>query len=103
MIKLLTKEKHFKKDKESLWLDISLYWKLTVCFMFLVFLLASFFGYYLFMQINKDFTSEQGSINSQVPTVKKESIDKVLQIFSTRAQKSNQILNSPTPVIDPSL
>jgi hypothetical protein len=103
-IKFFKKENNFKKEKESLWWNINLYWKLTVSIMFAIFFLAFFFGYYLFMRINKEHSiiSVSGTSN-QAGTVKKERIDKALQYFSLREQKSKQILNSPAPVIDPSL
>ncbi|KKQ27693.1 MAG: hypothetical protein US45_C0015G0009 [Candidatus Nomurabacteria bacterium GW2011_GWA1_37_20] len=103
MIKFFKKEKNFKKEKESLWLNINFYWKLAVCFMFLIFLLSFVFGYRLFMRINKESTFSIDDGSGKVETVKKEEIEKVLEYFSLREQKSNQILNFPAPVIDPSL
>ncbi len=102
-IKLFKKEKVFKKRKESLWLNINLYWKLAVFCLFVVFLLSSFFGYYLFTQINKEFIVSEDARSSQSDTVKKERINKVLEYFSGRDQKSDQIISSPAPIIDPSL
>jgi hypothetical protein len=103
-IKFFKKENNFKKEKESLWWNINLYWELAVCFMFVVVFLAFFFGYYLFMGINKEpiIMSSSGTSN-QIQIIKKERIEKALQYFSLREQKSKQILNSPAPVIDPSL
>ncbi|OGI62720.1 hypothetical protein A2818_02710 [Candidatus Nomurabacteria bacterium RIFCSPHIGHO2_01_FULL_40_12] len=100
MIKIFKKEKNFKK--EGPWLNINFYWQLAVCIVFLTILLSLFFGYYLFMQINKEAVLEESSVSGQLETVKKERIDKVLLYFSLRAEKSNQILNSPSPIIDPS-
>ncbi|MCX6752040.1 MAG: hypothetical protein NTZ87_00865 [Candidatus Nomurabacteria bacterium] len=104
-IKFFKKEKKFKKQKESLWLNINVYWKLAVGFMFLIIILSGFFGYYSFQKINKESetVSSGTDANSQIETVKKEKIDKVLEYFSQRKDKSSQILNSPAPVIDPSL
>ncbi len=98
------KEINLKKEKESLWLNVNLFWKFAVCFMFAVVFLALLFGYYLFMQINQKYpvTSPSGTSN-QIQIIKKERIDKVLESFSLREQKSSQILNSPAPVADPSL
>lgn len=102
-IKFFKKEKSFNKKKEGWWLNIHLYWKASVCFMFLVFIFSIFFGYYFFRQINQEPVLEASGDSSQVGTVKKERISKVLEYFSIRAKKSNQILNSPAPVVDPSL
>ncbi len=102
-IKFFKKEKNFKKEKESLWLDMNFYWELSVCLIFLVALTSLFFGYYFFAQINKESVLETGSTSGKVETVKKERIEKVLEYFSLRKQKSAQILNSPVLVVDPSL
>ncbi|MFA6077083.1 MAG: hypothetical protein WC735_03345 [Candidatus Paceibacterota bacterium] len=102
-IKFLKKEKSFKKKKENLLLNINFYWQLAVLFIFVVILLSSFFGYYLFTQTNKELVLSTVDVIPEVETVKKERIEKVLEYFSRREQKSDKILNSPAPVIDPSL
>lgn len=100
-IKFFKKEKNFKK--ESLGFNINFYWKSTVCFVFLVIFLSFFFGYYLFMKINKGPISKVSDDSSQIEIVKKERLENTLEYFSLRKQKSNQILNFPAPVVDPSL
>ncbi|TSC77942.1 MAG: hypothetical protein G01um101424_76 [Parcubacteria group bacterium Gr01-1014_24] len=100
MIKFFKKEKNFKK--ESSLLNLNFYWELAVYFVFVTTLLSFFFGYYLFMRINKEPVLSAGGISGQVETVKKERIEKVLEYFSLRKEKSNQIINSG-PVVDPSL
>ncbi|MEI8175116.1 MAG: hypothetical protein WCG28_04160 [bacterium] len=102
-IKFFKKEKSFKKEKESLWLNINFYWKLAVLFMFLVIIISFAFGYYFFMQMSKESVALPVISSGQTDTVKKERIDKVLEYFSTRETKSAVILNSPAPVVDPSL
>lgn len=99
-IKFFKKEKNFKKENSPF--SLNFYWELTVCFVFVATLLSFFFGYYLFMQINKEPVLSVGDISGQVVTVKKERIEKVLEYFSLRKEKSNQIINSGS-VIDPSL
>jgi len=101
MIKFFKKEKNFKKESSRF--NLNLYWKLTVCFMFVMALLSFFFSYYLFRQISQEPVLETGGISPQVETINKDRIEKVLEYFSVRKQKSNQILYSPSPVIDPSL
>ncbi len=103
IIKFFKKEKNFKKEKESLWLNINFYWKLAVCFMFLIFLLSFVFGYRLFMRINKESAFSMNGGGNKIETVEKEKIEKILEYFSLRETKSNQILNSPAPFVDPSL
>ena len=103
MIKFFKKEKNFIKEQEDFWLNINFYWKLAVLVMFVVVFISFSFGYYFFMQIDQEPILETSGASVQVGTVKKERIDKVLEYFSIRNQKSDQILNSPAPVVDPSL
>ncbi len=103
MIKFFKKEKNWEKGKGGSWLNINFYWELAVCLVLLVVLFSFLFGYRFFMRINEEFVLEVNSDNSQVETVKKERIEKVLEYFSLRKQKSSQILNSPAPIVDPSL
>ena len=102
-IKFFTKEKKFTKEKENLWLNINLYWNFAVCFVLIIILVSSFFGYFLFLKTNKESVGKAGDTSAQIQTIKKERIDKVLKYFYIREQKSSQILNSPSSVIDPSL
>jgi hypothetical protein len=99
-IKFLKREKHFKK--EGSWLNLNFYWNLSICVILLATSLSLFLGYYFFMQIDKEYAPLEGG-SGQIETVKKERIDKVLEYFSLRKKKSDQISNSPSPVVDPSL
>ena len=101
MIKFFKKEKNF--EKKRLGLNLYFFWKLAVGFMFVSALVSLFFGYYLFGQINKETVLGQGGVSGKVETVKKERISKVLEYFSSRKQKTNQILTFPPTVVDPSL
>ena len=103
MIKFFKKEKNFIKEQEDFWLNINFYWKLAVLVMFVVVFISFSFGYYFFMQTDQEPILETSGASVQVGTVKKERINKVLEYFSIRNQKSDQILNSPAPVVDPSL
>ncbi|OGI68840.1 hypothetical protein A3A05_02455 [Candidatus Nomurabacteria bacterium RIFCSPLOWO2_01_FULL_41_12] len=100
MIKFFKKEKSFKK--KSLSLNLNLYWKLAIYFVFAMILLSGFYGFYLFTQINKEsiITLSGGG---QIGTARKEKIEKVLEYFSLRKKKSIEIINFPSPVVDPSL
>ncbi len=100
-IKFFKREKHFKKKSGEINLD--LYWSFIFFMGFFLTLVAFAFGLYLFREINKELVLPVGGISSQFQTVKKERIEKALEYFSLRKQKSNQIINSPAPVVDPSL
>jgi len=102
-IKFFKKEKKFEKEKENFWLNMNFYWKFAVCFIFIVILVAFFFGYYLFQKINKEVILLGNMDGLQTEKVQKERIEEVLEYFSLREKKSDQILNSSSSVIDPSL
>jgi len=102
-IKFFKKEKNFTKEEDSLWLHINLYWGLAVLFMFLGVIFAFWFGYNLFTKINKESITLPINTSSQIETISKEVINKELQYFSKREKKSAEIINSPSPIIDPSL
>ncbi len=95
------KEKGFQK--KSFIFNVNLYWKIIVLFTFVFSLLFFFFSYQLFVEINKEATVPVSDISAQNNLVTKERIDKTLDYFSSREQKSNQILYSSSPVVDPSL
>ena len=55
------------------------------------------------MQINQESILPIINGNEQVPTINENRVGKVLDYFSERENKSSGILNSPVPVVDPSL
>lgn len=83
-------------------------WGLTLSLAFILILLFFIFGFYLFTQTDKELTLLSTQIaettpKGQIKIVTKEQIEKVLEYFSAREKKSTQILNSYSPVVDPSL
>lgn len=103
MFKFFKKQKNFKKEKANLPSKINFCWKLSVLFVFIVFVVSLIFGRYLFVEISKELVVSEISSNGQIQIVKKERIEKVLEYFSIRKQKFDQILSSPVPIVDPSL
>lgn len=101
MMKLFKKKNNFKK--KDFVFNPNLYWRIALFCMLIIITLSSFFGYHLFTQINQEPVLPVAQDDGQIPTVDKDRILKVLQYFSIREQKSSEILNSPSPVIDPSL
>jgi hypothetical protein len=95
------KEKSFQKI--SLISNVNLYWKFAVYGTFVMSFAFFFFSYYLFMQTNKELIAPVNNNKEQDGTITKERIDKALEYFFLRGQKSNQILYSSSPVVDPSL
>ena len=89
-------------QKEKFKINLDLYWELILYIAFAIILVSFAFGFYLFKQINQELVLSSDNRVGQ-ETIKKEKIDKVLDYFSKREKKSNDILNSTPPVIDPSL
>ena len=98
-IKFFKKEKSFKKD---LLPNPSIYWKFAVIGVFLTVVTFSIFGYYLFLKTSKESEIPIEEVGQKIGKVDKEKIQKILEYFSLREQKSEEILNSPAPIIDPS-
>lgn len=100
-IKFFKKDKNFKKKSSEINPDSC--WVFIFYIGFFLTLAAFAFGFYLFTQINRKPVLSTSGANKQVETVEKDRIKKVLEYFSLREQKSDQILNSPSPIVDPSL
>lgn len=88
--------------KKALAPEPGFYWKLVILLVFILILLSFIFGYYMFKKAIDESTVSIENINKKQP-VQKEKIQKVLEYFSLREKKSNDILNSNIIVVDPSL
>jgi len=79
-----------------------MYWKLIVCVTSLILFSSFVFGYYSFQEVNKE---ENITPSTDIEQQKKrtERLEKVLEYFGEREKKSEELLNSPSPVVDPSL
>jgi len=99
-IKIFKTKKSFKKG--GLHINPDIYWGLTLAIAFILALIFVIFGFYLFAKINKELTMIEPN-NVEVETINKSKIDETLEYFSSREKKSSGIINSPSPVIDPSL
>ncbi len=100
-LKFFKKEKNFKK--ETIWLDINLYWRGAIGFILLATIGSLVFGYIFFIKNSQDVVISKSATNGQVETVNKDRINNVLNYFSAREQTINQIISSPAEVSDPSL
>ena len=78
-------------------------WKIILFMVFFVIIASIIFGFYLFGKIDKEFAVPITETEVQEKIVKKERLEKVLEYFFLREKKSIEILNSPSPVIDPAL
>lgn len=99
-IKFFKKQKNIKKERFEI--RPSLYWNYILWVILILFISSFIFGFYLFMKINNELVPPVININEQ-ETIKKEKLDRALEYFKEREEKSIEILNSPSPIIDPSL
>lgn len=100
-IKVFKIKKGFRKG--GLHTNPDVYWNILQG-VALVIVLGSFIFSFLFSKkVNKELVLSTENTDQQAETISKERIDQALEYFSLRKQKSNQILNSPSPVVDPSL
>jgi len=70
---------------------------------FIAIILLVLFGYSLFRQTNQEPVLLSKYTSGETPLVDKNYITKVLDYFSQREDKSNKIVNSKAPVVDPTL
>lgn len=97
------KKKPRFSNKEFI-VNFRLYWNITLCATLVLILGALCFGLYLFMQENNALSAiTYQSTESQVETINKDRIQKILDIFSERQTKSNTLLTTPGTVTDPSI
>lgn len=100
-IKFSKPKKKFKKQDFTIY--PGLYWKVLLSISFVFMLISFLFSFLVFMKINKESTISSEELDSQIPTIKRERVNNILNYFKEREEKTNEILNSPTSVIDPSL
>jgi hypothetical protein len=94
------KKNNFTKKK----FDISpvFYWEIAIFCTALIMIASFVFGYCLFIKINQESVLPVSADTGQVGTVNKTRIEKDLNYFSKKEETSNEISNSPVPVVDPS-
>ena len=100
-IKIFKNKKSFKKG--GFHTNPDNWWEIVLVIALIVVLALFVLGFYLFRKTNKELTVPEPENNEQIETVTRERIEKALEYFSEREKKSTEILNSPSPIIDPSL
>ena len=100
-IKLFKKQNNFKK--KDFVFHLNFYWRIIIlCAIVMVF--SSFlFGYRFFVKINQRPVSQFTNKESMADALNQNNILKALNYFSEKERRSNEILNSPSMVVDPSL
>ena len=100
-ITLFKKQNNFKK--KDFQFNPDFFWKIAVAVVFISVFLSAFFGYRLFTLINQESILPTVNENEVLRAINQDRISKALNYFSEREKKSERILNSPPPVVDPSL
>lgn len=100
-LKIFKIKKKFKKSEHQP--DPDFFWRMILSVTFVLVLASFAFGGYLFFKINNEDVDSELQYDGQAKKIGKERLDKVLQYFTERKNKSESIINSPAPVIDPSL
>ncbi len=103
MIKIdfLKKKKVFKKN--NIQPDPNIYWMGVFYMSLALIFLAFIFGFYLFVKINREESPLPFDGDERLMKISKDRIERSLQVFREREDASNTIINSPAPVVDPSL
>ena len=94
------KKSYKKKDYQ---INPSIYWTTILVISALMIVVSVFYGLSVFFEINKDFTSYPITTNDQTEKNREIRLENALQYFSEREKKSESIMNSSSPVVDPSL
>ena len=100
-LKLFKKQKSFRKG--GLHIDPNICWKYILFATFTIILLSFAFSFFLFLEVNKSSPVSSAPATSTLDQISGERIDKALEYFRNRQTKSSEILNSPSPLVDPSI
>ncbi|MBY0376468.1 hypothetical protein K2P96_00645 [Patescibacteria group bacterium] len=95
------KAKVFKKGGFHTNPDVA--WEIVVYLALALIIAVLAYSIFFFRDIDKGFSVPDTDVTEQSKAVGKDRIDKVLKFFSDREDKTNQILSSPAPFVDPSL
>jgi len=94
------KQKKFKKQNFDI--NVNFYWRFLLFISLALIIVAFVFNTYLFLKINGDFVAPEIKTSGQIEKVKQIRVKNVLDYFTGKETKSTSILNSPSPIIDPS-
>jgi len=94
-------KKSFKKRSSQP--NSDLYWRMILGIAISVVIAGFTFAIYQFVELNKNFSNPTSDETTLEGTLKRERVEKVMEYFSKRAEKSENIKNSASPIIDPSL
>jgi uncharacterized ion transporter superfamily protein YfcC len=94
-------KKSFKKNNYQENPDV--YWKMILWIVFFIVVISFIYGFFLFLQTNKDFEITVSKSNDNLEKERILRTDKMSNYFNERKNKSIEIINSTSPISDPSL
>ncbi|MDP2789208.1 MAG: hypothetical protein Q8O46_04165 [bacterium] len=94
-------KKVFKKGSSVI--NPTPYWDAVLLLTALIVISSFVFSFFIFRKVNIEVVPNPEDAEAEVSALPKERIGKVLEYFKEREKKSAEIINSPSPVIDPSL
>jgi hypothetical protein len=100
-LNFLKKKKVYKKNRFKL--SASSYWRIILGLFFLLLILAVFLGLNTYERVEGELVFSMGDTNNRIEKDKKNKVNEVLNYFKTREEKTKEILNSGSIIIDPSL
>ncbi len=92
-----------KLHKAKVHINPDLYWQIIILCSVVVAILGAVFGFYLFGQVNKEFNLLDVNTGKTSERIKKDRLDNALGHFELRETRSQDILDNPAPIVDPSL
>jgi|GEM_PF-950982 len=100
--KLQTLKGQKKFKKRDVYIRPDLYWQIAVYVVALSALASAIFGHFVFQKVNREIDTSSNS-SSIKKIVDKERLDKALEYFELREKRSVEILQKPSPFVDPSV
>ncbi len=100
-IKLLKFKRSFRKS--GLKSSPEFLWNMLLLLAFVIISTGAVYGFFLFRKVNIEATPNRGGDVINREAVSKDRINKSLEYFSNRKEKSDKILSLPSPIVDPSL
>ncbi len=94
-------KKVFKKGSDEI--NPNPFWNVVLMFTAIMIVFAFSFTFLVFQKVNKEVDASSSGVGSEAAVLPKERLDKILQYFQEKEEKSKEIFNAPAPVIDPSL
>ncbi|MES2023892.1 MAG: hypothetical protein V4439_04375 [Patescibacteria group bacterium] len=93
------------KFSHSRWSKISpsQNWRLALYILLAIFIASFSFGFYLFIQNNKDINADVANTQASKDMLNSKRIQKILDMFSMREKNSANILSNPSTILDPSI